>query len=156
MSLRQRREPTRSRHYLDGAKGSECTLQIPGVCTGGTETTVSAHIRDENQGRGVKASDLSTADACYECHKMLDGHSNACLTREDWLFYSLRGLQRTLERRREQGRLIVRVDPEKLATEKPVPSRKPKDQRAKIQSNPTRKIQSRGFEKKPRRRDDQD
>lgn len=155
MTLRQRREPTRSRHYLDGAKGSECTLQILGVCIGGTETTVSAHIRDENHGRSVKASDLSTADACMSCHDFLDGRSNSdCLTHEDWLFYSLRGLQRTLERRREQGRLIVRVDPERLSTGKPVPSRKPKNQRAKIQSNPKRKIQSRGFEKKPRRRDD--
>lgn len=135
--LRQRREPTRSRHYLDGAKGSECTLNITGVCTGGTETTISAHIRDEHHGRGVKASDLSTADACFACHSVFDGHGRAPLTTEEWLFYALRGLQRTLERRRTQGRMIVRVDAETLSSERPIPARKPPGERKPINSNPT-------------------
>lgn len=133
-ALRQRSEPTRSRHYLDGAKGQECTLQITGVCTGDRETNISAHIRDEHHGRGVKASDLSTCDACMACHDCFDGRTHQPLTTEEWLFYALRALQRTLERRKQQGRLIVRADAERLSSERPIPTRKPRDERAPIQS----------------------
>lgn len=131
-ALRQRQEPTRSRHYLDGAKGETCLLNITGVCTGNAETNVAAHIRDEHHGRGVKASDLSTCDACQACHDTFDGRTHQPLTVEEWYFYALRALQRTLERRRGQGRLIVRLDPEHLSSERPIPVRKPREQRAKI------------------------
>lgn len=130
--LRQRQEPTRSRHYLDGAKGSACTLNITGVCTGNTETNVAAHIRDEHHGRSVKASDLSSCDSCQACHDTFDGRTHQPLTTEEWLFYALRALQRTLERRREQGRLIVRLDPERLSSERAIAPRKPREQRAKV------------------------
>lgn len=139
-ALRQRSEPTRSRHYLDGAKGQECTLQITGVCTGNRETNISAHIRDEHHGRGVKASDLSTCDACMACHDCFDGRTHQPLTTEEWLFYALRALQRTLERRRQQGRLIVRADAERLSSERPIPARKPRDERAKLPTAPMPRV----------------
>ena len=129
-ALRQRSEPTRSRHYLDGAKDQTCLMNITGVCTGGP--AVSMHIRDEHHGRSVKASDLSTGDGCQACHDVFDGRTHQPLTTEEWQFYALRTLQRTLERRREQGRLIVRVDPEHLSSERPIAPRKPRELRAKI------------------------
>ena len=75
--MTQRREEIRSRKYLDGSRGQPCTLQITGVCTGDVETTVAAHIRDETFGKGQKADDISTADACYACHRVFDGHGHA-------------------------------------------------------------------------------
>lgn len=152
-ALRQRSEPTRSRHYLDGAKGSECTLNITGVCTGNTETTISAHIRDEHHGRSVKASDLSTCDACMACHDVFDGRTHQPLTVEEWYFYALRGLQRTLERRRKQARLIVRLDPERLSTERPAKKASPsKPIPKRVDAWPEgRKLVSRNDLRKPER-----
>lgn len=109
----------RSRKYLDGAKGAKCTLRIPGICNGDAATTVSAHIRDGGKGLGNKASDLSTASACFECHRVFDGHGSVLLTPLEWSFYALRGLQETLEQRHEAGLLIVPIDPKPAKTIKP-------------------------------------
>lgn len=89
--------------YLRASQGQPCTLRIAGVCTGGGEDTVPAHIRDRHQGRSIKASDTSIADACFACHAKFDGRSGAPLNEEDWLFYALRGLQETIENRIERG-----------------------------------------------------
>lgn len=69
------------------------------------------------------------------------------LSREDWLFYALRGLQETLQQRFEAGLLIVPVDVETPASERPANPRKPKDQRTPI---PKRKAPwpKRGFDKR--------
>ena len=129
--------PIRSRKYLSGSRGAPCTLRIVGVCTGDRETTVPAHIRDRHTGRGIKASDLSVADACFACHAVFDGQSGEPLSPEDWLFYALRGLQETLERRREIGLLFVSEDAAKPFADRPVKPRKPKEQRAKIPARKT-------------------
>jgi hypothetical protein len=130
--MTQRREPIRSRKYLDGSRGQKCTLEITGVCTGDVETTVAAHIRDEGKGGGNKADDISIADACYACHRVFDGHGHAPLTETEWLFYALRGLQRTFRNRVERKIVIVPLDPERLSSERPVPARKPKGERKAI------------------------
>ena len=130
--MTQRRTEIRSRKYLDGSRGQPCTLQITGVCTGDVETTVAAHIRDETQGRSVKADDISCADSCFACHRVFDGHGHTPLTSEEWLFYALRGLQRTLRNRVERKIVIVPLDPERLSSERPVPTRKPKAERKAI------------------------
>lgn len=133
----------RSRKYLDGARGSPCTLRIPDVCTGNVEQTVAAHIRDRHTGRSVKASDLSTCDACAACHDRFDGRSGV-LSREDWLVYALRGLQETLERRHAQGLLVVSIDVHRPAAAKP---RKPAGERKRIPHGtppiPSRPLRSR-------------
>lgn len=141
--MTQRREEIRSRKYLDGSRGQPCTLQITGVCTGDVETTVAAHIRDETFGGGQKADDISIADACFACHRVFDGHGHAPLTETEWLFYALRGLQRTIRNRTLRKIIIVPLDPERLSSSRPVPKRKPVGQRAPIPHNPDRKIQSR-------------
>lgn len=133
--------PVRSRKYLDGSRGAPCTLRIVGVCTGDTETTVAAHIRDRHTGRGQKASDLSVADACYACHAAFD---TGGLPEDEWRFYALRGLQETIERRVEIGLLFVSQDIKRPEKSKP---RKPRADRAKIPARkaawPKRQMQSR-------------
>lgn len=149
--MTQRRTEIRSRKYLNGSRGQPCTLQITGVCTGDVETTVAAHIRDETFGKSQKADDISIADACYACHRVFDGHGHAPLTSEEWLFYALRGLQRTFRNRVERGLVIVPLDAERLSSERPVPTRKPPAERIRIPSNPERKIQSRNTLRKSER-----
>lgn len=89
--------------YLAASRGQPCTLRIARVCTGGGDDTVPAHIRDRHTGRSIKASDTSIADACFACHSKFDGQSGAALSKEDWLFYALRGVQETIENRVERG-----------------------------------------------------
>lgn len=134
--MTQRREPIRSRKYLDGSRGQPCTLEITGACTGDTETTVACHVRDETFGKSQKADDISTVDACFACHDVFDGRTHAPLTKEEWLFYALRGIQRTFRNRVLRKIIIVPLDAERLSSERPVPKRKPPSQRGKMQSAP--------------------
>ncbi|TDQ63616.1 uncharacterized protein DUF1364 [Maritalea mobilis] len=129
-----------SKKYTDAARGQPCTLQIPGICNGDWSTTVAAHIRDEFKGTGNKASDISILDACHSCHAKFDGQLGEPLSRDEWLFYALRGIQRTLENRFAQGILFVPADPKKRKSGKKVRSGKP--------------IQSRGFPKAKRKMND--
>jgi len=122
-----------SKEYTDAAKGQPCTFQIPGVCNGDWTTTVSAHIRDEHKGGGSKASDISTADACFCCHDVFDGRvGQMILSKEDWLFYALRGLQRTIENRIARGIIKVPMDTTKRKSGKKITSGQ------KMQSRPMR------------------
>ena len=88
-------------------------------------------LGDKWKGGGTKASDISVANACFGCHAAFD---TGALTKEEWLFYALRGLQETLEQRVAAGLLIFPHDAPKPST---VTARKPKEQRAKIASRPT-------------------
>lgn len=146
--------PIRSKAYLRAARDQPCSIGIPGVCTGNTETTVGAHIRDEHTGRGVKASDISLCDACAACHAALDFQSGVNLSKEEWLYYALRGMQRTLENRIHRGIISIPLDEPTPARDKPVKPRKPREQRAKINTGstnwPTRKLQSRNDLRKER------
>lgn len=90
-----------SKAYLAGSKGQQCTLRIVGVCNGDPTTVVPAHIHDRHKGGGNKASDISVANACSACHAKFDGQAGKLLTRDEWFFYALRGLQETLEQRIE-------------------------------------------------------
>lgn len=127
--MTQRREPIRSRKYLDGAKDQTCLFQIPGVCVGGP--SVSCHLHDETFGMGQKADDVSVGDGCQACHDLMDGRSGV-LSREEWLFYAFRALQRTIRRRIEQGLLRLKLDTPKPAYERPIKPRKPKAERPAI------------------------
>ena len=92
-----------------------------------------AHIRDENKGIGNKASDISGADACFACHAKFDGQDGFPLMNQEWLFYALRGIQRTIENRIARGIMIVPIDAKKV----PRVKSKPK--------GPKKPIKSRGF-----------
>lgn len=129
-----------STKYRDGARGQPCTLRIPGVCTGGGEDTVFAHIRDDHTGRSIKASDISGCDACFACHEVFDRRAKApyvgLLNDMDWLCIALRGLQRTLENRIARGLLFLTQDVVKARHERPTPKRKPPAERKRIPPGP--------------------
>ncbi len=58
------------------ARGQECQIRIPGICSGDPEETVLAHIGGHlaGAGMGCKAkSDMHGAFACHRCHAMVDG-----------------------------------------------------------------------------------
>ena len=55
----------------DSARGQPCMIRLPGICSGGTETTVLAHIN--GGGMALKKPDLLGAFACDKCHGVVDG-----------------------------------------------------------------------------------
>jgi hypothetical protein len=140
--MTQRRETIRSREYLDGSRGQPCVFQIPGICIGGTDTTVACHLHDETFGMAEKADDTSVGDGCHACHDAMDGRSTV-LSREDWLFYAFRALQRTIRNRVLRKIVQIKLDVPKPVSARPVKPRKDRAERAKIPSNPDRKIPSR-------------
>lgn len=64
----------RNRHLLDMARGQYCLLRVPGVCIGGTETTVACHSNLGIHGKAGarKANDEYHAAGCFACHRWLD------------------------------------------------------------------------------------
>jgi hypothetical protein len=69
-----RTEPHRSRALLDMARGRQCLLRVPGVCVGGTETTVACHSNKAAHGKAGarKADDEYSVWGCFGCHGWLD------------------------------------------------------------------------------------
>ncbi|MCO8052432.1 DUF1364 domain-containing protein [Proteus penneri] len=55
------------------ARGRECQIRIPGVCSGNSETVVLAHYRMSGIcGIGIKPNDVFGAWACSACHDEID------------------------------------------------------------------------------------
>lgn len=129
--MTQRRDPIRSKALRKAARGEECTLKIFGVCVGGTDTTVLAHLHDETFGRSQKADDCSAVFACFGCHNEIDGRTRKT-EGEDLTWYKLRALQRTIRRLIERGILRVRLDAAKPLHERVTKPRKPKAERAAV------------------------
>ncbi|MGF6641813.1 nuclease domain-containing protein [Paraburkholderia sp. MM6662-R1] len=69
-----KRSRPRTTPIRQSANGETCTLRLPGVCCGGTETTVWAHSNRSSDGKakGLKARDDAGAYACYWCHMVYD------------------------------------------------------------------------------------
>lgn len=69
----------KSQRIRDSARNEECSVRIPGVCLGGTETTVWSHFPglDGGRGMGLKSLDLCGAFACMACHDVVDMRSPA-------------------------------------------------------------------------------
>lgn len=63
---------TKKTKLRDSARGRECQIRIPGVCSGNPETTVLCHLPGGGMGR--KQPDLFAAFGCSECHACADGH----------------------------------------------------------------------------------
>jgi len=60
------------------ARGRECQVSIPGVCSGNPETVVLAHLRMAGlTGFGMKANDLFGAWCCSDCHDVIDRRNRA-------------------------------------------------------------------------------
>lgn len=64
----------RDKKMLQACKGEPCYLRIPGICIGGTETTVPAHSNEQAHGKamGRKADDRYSVPACFACHAQYD------------------------------------------------------------------------------------
>ena len=87
----------------DSARMEACTFQIVDVCTYNDEETVLCHFNVlGDKGTGTKPSDLSAAYGCAACHYALD---NKLVSREDELFYTRRGIVRTIHRMYSKGLL---------------------------------------------------
>ena len=98
--------PYRNKKTTDAAKGQQCTLDIPGVCQGGTDTTVPCHSPLCEDRNGTKAPDFCMADGCAACHDYLDRRTKLNgehISHEDQRFYIHRGIMRTLANRFERG-----------------------------------------------------
>ena len=54
------------------AKGRDCQIRVPGVCSGDNRTVVLCHLPGAGMGR--KHHDLHGAWGCYQCHAVVDGH----------------------------------------------------------------------------------
>ena len=58
----------------DSAKGQECQVRIPGVCSGDSSTVVWAHAIGTASGKGIgmKSPDALGSYACQPCHDAYD------------------------------------------------------------------------------------
>ena len=101
--------PIRSRVLREGARGEQCTVQIPGVCSGDPETTVLAHINWTGGVMGGKTDDISACYACDKCHAVLDARDLrqwvANAEHIDW--FRGRAMAATLRRMIEKGEITV-------------------------------------------------
>lgn len=98
-----------------GHHDARCMLNISGVCgdhtTAKTAGCVLAHIRIPGDvGGAQKPDDVCAVFACGPCHAHFDCNGVRGLRRmgEDWLFYAIRGMARTLRWWHEHGFLAVK------------------------------------------------
>lgn len=93
-----------------GHHDAHCMLNIAGVCDG--QGCVLCHIRIAGEvGGAQKPDDVCATFGCTACHTALDGNGTTKgLVRgsQDWLFYSLRGMARTLRWWHEHGFLTIK------------------------------------------------
>lgn len=64
----------RNPHLLAMVRGRPCLLLVPGICVGGTDTTVPCHSNLIRHGKGLarKANDQYHVPGCVACHRWLD------------------------------------------------------------------------------------
>ncbi len=81
------------------ARGEDCQVRIPGVCTFDPEKTIWSHCRHGAAGKGksIKALDVAGAYACTACDACYDQMQGAKgMTREqidlDWFMGHMRSL----------------------------------------------------------------
>ena len=89
--------------YKAEARGRPCQVMIPGVCQGGTETTVAAHL--DVPGLNVKAHDIHVAWACYACHDWLHTQWTIKHVKDERDLLHLRGVIRTQKVLIKEGKL---------------------------------------------------
>lgn len=117
----------------NSARGEECQLRIPGVCSYDPAETVLAHLYPAGRSMGQKSPDWCATFACAHCHAAIDQHK---LPHMQELEFAFRGMARTWQRWIELGLIQLPEDPE---TAKRRPGRPA--------NLPTRKLQSRPMSK---------
>lgn len=146
----------RSEKYRRGAKDSPCRFRGP-TCNCDPSTSQFAHANGAAFGKGamIKAHDIAGIDACSACHHYIDvGHgTNPLISDAEFWKMIARGIVETMVDRIRRSIVIIPLDVDRLSSERPAPKRKPKEQRAPIQSRgfqpgPSRPIPSRPFRTK--------
>jgi hypothetical protein len=78
------------------ARGEECDIRVPGICTGNPQTVVCCHLRMSGiSGYGIKAPDVLAAHGCQACHDYVDGRTQGTHTHEERRSMLLEGMART-------------------------------------------------------------
>lgn len=104
----QKGAPRKSKALRDDARGRECTLQIPGVCSHDPEQTVGCHLRLFGfGGMGMKPDDVFILDACSACHDVQE-HRHKWEEHGLDFEHILRALMITLQNRRNAGLIEVK------------------------------------------------
>ncbi|WP_145490137.1 DUF1364 domain-containing protein [Yersinia rohdei] len=87
------------------ARGRECQIRIPGVCSGNSETVVLAHYRLAGTcGTGIKPSDEQAAWGCSACHDECDRRTRL-IDGDTARLYHAEGVMRTQNILRKEGKL---------------------------------------------------
>ncbi len=69
--------------FTDLCRGQPCYVNLPGVCNHNPETVVPAHLRQIGiSGAGMKAPDIFTCPACFDCHNAIVRRSHMELDRD--------------------------------------------------------------------------
>lgn len=87
------------------ARGQQCQVRLPGVCSFDSDTVVLAHLRRGGvAGVGQKPNDLIGVYACDKCHSAIDGRVQVDAGLKPVMDrYILDGLCRTLDQVVKQG-----------------------------------------------------
>lgn len=99
-----------------GHPDAYCTIQIPGVCPDATDSKTAGcmlcHWRLPGEvGGAQKPDDLCAGFGCGPCHTVMDSNGTTHgITRgsEEWLFYAMRSMARTLRWWYDHGFLSIR------------------------------------------------
>lgn len=106
--MTQRHPRIKSESLRLSAADMPCMLNITDVCR--NDGSSLCHIRIPGcGGASIKPDDFVAVGACRWCHDVFDGRASG-LQRcsEDWLFYALRGLARTLRWWADNGYMEVK------------------------------------------------
>ena len=89
------------------AKGENCLVRIPGICTHNPETVIWSHYRGSAGGKGLshKSDDLCGAYCCTACDAVYDGQRRRPpgMTKAEVDMAWLQGHIRSLVRLKEKG-----------------------------------------------------
>lgn len=90
------------------ARGRECKIRIPGICSHDPETTVSCHYRLVGTcGTGIKPPDILAADGCDRCHAAIDGRTKTTYSKEELMLMHSEGVMRTILARVDEGLISI-------------------------------------------------
>jgi hypothetical protein len=90
----------------EAAKGQECMIRVPGVCSFNHEQTVLTHFRLGGLcGTGMKPPDLIGAWGCDPCHAAVDGRSKTAFSRDQLRFMHAEGVLRTIDKLLKLGKV---------------------------------------------------
>lgn len=106
----KRAKAARASKILESARGKDCQLRLPGVCSHNPETVIAAHIRIAGTcGTGIKPSNLLTVRGCDLCHAVIDGRERAPhITPEQLTLYIHEAHCRTLVEYEKEGLISAR------------------------------------------------